>query len=667
MKSEKAFKTRQKKSIKGKIMFCTSIAILALVIVCSSIMTASMKSLTRTILLDTLSPMARQASKTVEGNLHLLADRMMSMAADQRLADPAGDWTTVMQDARNQYELYSIGLYNLEGQLTAEDGGAASSVSSSELFSLLRQTDNLVIGDPEVTGGQLSIPVGTPVKRGGETDAYLIGYYKYDALSDVLSMVDAGKTGMVLILNQNGKIVGHVESEMVKSNLNILDLDGEESRFIYERMLSGETGAVEGRVNGEMAFIAFAPVRGTRWSLAVEVPQADYMYIANRAILGTTVAALVMILCSLALINQQTGRISKALGRVTGRITQLAEGDLHTPLEVSRTQDELELLSDSLKTTVESVNSYLREIQDVLSHIAHGELDVQISGNYRGDFIVVRDSLSYIVDSLNQTLYKIHQASGRLSEMAENLSQQSAELQQSSQQQSDTVGLLVEKLSGVRGGLAAVSQNTGATREKVDEIAQRIADGNDRMHRLSGAMDDISRNAAEITKISKLIEDIAFQTNILSLNAAVEAARAGSAGKGFAVVAGEVRRLAGQSAEAAKSTSEMIGRSGSMIQTGVSLTKDLGEALEQISGVSGAIESIAEQLTQTVRTQEESLDEITTHIQDISNVTDQNHISAEDTAKVSQEVSVEAERLQEMLRQFRLRSENNQSEEETVC
>lgn len=657
---------KPRKSIKGKIMCSTSLAILLLVIVCASIMIGAMQILTDTILLDILQPMAKQASKTVESNLHLLADRMMSIASDKRLTEDSGDRESVLEEMRNQYELYSMGLYDLTGQLAVQDGEAASSIASGEVYTMLGRTDNLVIGDPQVLDGRLAIPIGMPVKRNGETVEYLVGYYKYDALNDVLGSVDVGRTGSILMINQDGIIVGHPEQDMVKQNLNIFDLDqADASQAIYRRMISGETGADESEIKGDKVYVAFSPVRGTRWSLAVEVPKADYTYIANRAIFVTMLAALTMILLALILVYRQSRIISTALGKVTRRITLLADGDLHTPLEVARTEDELELLSGALKTTVENVNTYLGEIQNVLSHIAQGELDVHTNGQYRGDFVVVRDSLSHIVDSLNTTLQRIHDASERLSGMADNLSQQSGELQQSSKQQNDTVQLLVQELDGMKGGLKAVSDSTDIAKEKVDEIARRITDGNDRMQHLARAMEEIQKNSAEITKINKIIEDIAFQTNILSLNAAVEAARAGAAGKGFAVVADEVRRLAGQSAEAAKNTSHMIERSGSLVRTGVELADDMDEALRQISEVSGVIEAIiTRQLYKTVQDQERSLAEITAHIENISGMADQNRTGAENTAQVSFEVSSEAEQLKAMLRQFHLRGENSHGEED---
>ena len=650
----------QRRSIGGEIMGSTSLAIFLLIAVCSAIMVFSMKILTNTILLDTMAPMAKEAAKSVESNLHLLADRMMSIALDERLVASTGDKTIPLKWARNTYELYAIVLYGLSGQQVAEDGDITFPAMSQEMLSLLQSTDNLVIGDPELSQDTLAIPVGMPVKRNGETAYYLVGYYKYDALQDVIGNMDIGRTGSAIIINQEGKIVGHPVLDMVKQNLNLFDLDKDEaSQAVYRRMISGETGSAEGLITGQKVYIAFAPIWGTRWSLAIDIPKDDYAHISNRAILATLASAVGMVLLALLLVNRKTRMVSRSLGKVTDRITLLADGDLHTQAEVMETRNELELLSGSLKTTIESVNTYLSDIQDVLSHIAQGDLTAQTSVQYQGDFIIIQDSLNHIVDSLNHTMERIRQAGDHLSDMSENLRDESEGLRHSAEQQNDTVRMLVEELDSVKVVLQAVSSSTSAAKEKMDEVTRKITSGNDCMHQLSTAMEEIKKNSDEIYKINKLIEDIAFQTNILALNAAVEASHAGAAGKGFSVVADEVGRLAGQSAEAAKNTSVMIDKSSAVIQKGVSLTKDMGGALDQISKESRVIESlIMGDLSKTVHQQEQSLKQILTHISNISGMADQNMAGAANVAQVSVDVSAEAERLRKMLEEFRIRTES---------
>ncbi len=650
----------RRRSIGGEIMGSTSLAIFLLIAVCSTIMVISMKIQTNTILLDTMAPMAKEAAKSVESNLHLLADRMMSMASDEMLTASTGDKTIPLKWARNTYELYAMVLYDLSGKQVAEDGDITFPAMSQEMLSLLQSTDNLVIGDPELSQDTLAIPVGMPVKRNNETSHYLVGYYKYDALQDIIGNMDIGRTGSAIIINHEGKIVGHPILDMVKQNLNLFDLDKDEvSQAVYRRMILGETGSAEGIINGQKVFIAFAPIWGTRWSLAIDIPKDDYAYIANRAILLTLASAVVMVLLALLLVKRKTTIISRGLGKVTDRIIFLANGDLHTSVEVIETRNELELLSGSLKTTIESVNTYLSDIQDVLAHIAQGDLRAQTSVQYQGDFIVIQDSLGYIIDSLNKTMERIHQASDHLSQMSENLRDESEGLRHSAEQQNDTVRMLVEELDGVKVVLQAVSSSTTAAKEKMDEVTGKISSGNDCMYQLSTAMEEIKQNSEEIYKINKLIEDIAFQTNILALNAAVEASRAGAAGKGFSVVADEVRRLAGQSADAAKNTSIMIDKSSAVIQKGVSLTKDMGGALDRISQESKVIESlIMGDLSKTVCQQEQSLEQILTHISNIAGMADQNMAGAANVAQVSVDVSAEAEHLRKMLEAFRLRTEN---------
>lgn len=645
-----------KRSIRFKIMVLTTMIVLGVMLVCTAIMRYSMRSLTETILIDVLQPAARQSAKAVEANIHLMSDRIMDIASDSTLAREDAtpvqiDW--VLDDAANTYEFYGIGVYGTDGKELAAVGEVFKDFASTEMFSLLKETDNMVITDPVINDQYIGIPAGMPVKADGKTISYLVGIYKYDMLSDVLGSIHIGHTGMAIIINESGKITGHPSADMVRQELNIYDLDKEESAHkIYDSMLARETGTTEGIVNGQDAYVSYCPVRGTKWSFAVQVPKKDYMRPANVALYSTMTGTAGVLVLALAAIWLVTTVISGQLKKTITRMNWLSEGDLKSDIEVKKSGDEIEILSLSLKTTVEHINGYITEIKRVLENISAGNLDISADGDYKGDFIVIGDSLTKIIVSLNSIMKQINHTSHQLADTAHNMEIQSKELHQAAYTQTSAMESLTSEVDIIKNNLSEVTENTKCTRQSALEIAGQISDSNMKMYELKEAIGAIEKNAYDVNKISLLVEDIARQTKILALNATVEAARAGEAGSGFAVVAQEVRKLAEESEEAAKNTTNLISQSGVLIARGVELTNETAKSLELISNSSDEVTNIAGHLSKAVAIQESSLYEITDKIDEISTITEKNLQSARNTEGVSTGLKTESEKLKELLNKF---------------
>ena len=649
-------------SIKRKLIVSTVVPIVCLVVVCAGIMIFMMQLLMNTILLDTLQPMAREASKNVENSLHMLVDRIMGLAEEEEFTNPEMENSAKQEallHAKEIYEFYTIGLYDLQGNLVVGDGSAESSIASTSLFQSIQETGHFVIHDIPVTfEDNLGLFMASPVAQDGETVGYLVGRYKYDIVYDVISRINIGQNGSAMILNQDGIVVGSSSLDVVRRGVNIYETENTaQAHMLFDRMINEETGSVIETVNGARSFISFTPVRGVKWFLAITVPVSDYEYILIEGILITLGVTIIMFAIVLFIIFRLSRSVSRSLRTSTSRIEKLSQGDLTSAVEIPPSRDELQVLSESLKTTVHSINSYLSEIKQVLGQIAGGNLDVTVQEDFQGDFVVIRKSLVHILDALNHTMYEINHTTMTLSNMAESLSSQSSLLHQASENQTQSMTQLTGEVDMIRSSLEVVSSNTDETKQMVGEITEKISDGMANMKQLLQAMDDIYKNAEEISKVSKLIEDIAFQTNILALNAAVEAAHAGEAGKGFSVVAEEVRNLASKSAEAAKETTSMINKSHTIVESGVVLPNSLSDAFDKISSVSQAITSITDQLSQSVDNQEQSLEEITVKIEDVSTITSQNLQSSEDIADVSNQLSKEADILEKMIQQFTLRKD----------
>ncbi len=661
---------QMKRSLKGRILKNTILNIFVLVIVCCVIMAAAMQSLSNNILLDSLQPMARQSAKTVEANIHMLADRMMSIAADPQLGTAAAvgeDGTvnagslranrgTVLTEAAETYELYTIALYGLDGRLVQGVSGAPDSLDSS-FFSLLQETDNMTTHVSTRFQEHLGITMGMPVKENSETILYIVGVYKYDTLNDVISSINLGRHGMAYMVNHEGVVTGHPDQSIVLSGSSMAQLCGGDQETV-RRVTSAETGAAEFSVDGKTVLAAFSPIRGTQWSLILQVPKADYNSYINGAMAVAVLATLLVLVVSILLVLRLAWSISGPVKSVTSRMITLSDGDLHTQVVQVRSGDELEVLTQTLEDTVESVNRYISDIQQVLTQVAEGNLAVEPQVDYKGDFALIRGSLRTILQSMNETISGFRAAASRLAEMSEELSGQSGQLHQASMEQTQSTEELVDEVSHVKERLASVTASSSQTQAKTEEIAQCIQEANTRMEALSSAMDSISSNAQKITQIAKAIEDIAFQTNILALNAAVEAARAGAAGKGFAVVADEVRNLASKSSEAAQSAADMVTSTRAIIQTGVELTADTAVSFQNISAVSSQISRITDQLVTAVRGQESALAIMEEHIGTISAIAERNLQNASGTEQSSGLLAREAESLRYQVKRFVVKEED---------
>lgn len=665
-----AFPDRKiRRSLNGRILRNTIINILILVIVCCVIMALSLQYLATNILLDSLQPMARQSAKTVEANIHMLADRMMMLAGDSRMLTVTLESGTpdesatrrrrdaILAEAAETYELHTIALYDLNGYRTQGIDGAPE-LLDEKFLALLQETDNLTTSPSTIFQEKLGITMGMPVKENGETALYLVGVFKYDTLNDVISSINLGAHSTAYMVDRDGIIAGHPDQSLVLSGNTLKNLGGEDTESL-SRITAGETGATEFPVNGEHILVAFSPIRGTQWSLVLHIPEADYSHTINGAMylaISCTTAVLVL---SILLVLHLARSISRPVKNVTARMVSLSGGDLHTAVTPVHSRDELEMLTLTLGTTVESINNYISDIQQILTQIAGGNLNVRTQVEYKGDFTLIQNSLHTIIQSMNETISGFHNAASQLAHMSEELNGQSIQLHQASMEQNHSTETLVCEVSHMKEQLSSVTVSTSQTRTKTTEISGCIQDANTHMASLTDAMDNISSNAEEITKIAKAIEDIAFQTSILALNASIEASRAGASGRGFAVVAAQVKDLAAKSADAAQNATEMVSHTSTIIQTGVKLTASTADSLRTISSVSDEISAISDQLVMAVQGQENALAVMDERIEIISGIADQNLQNAGEIEQSSGLLAKEAEVLQSHVRKFVLKEERH--------
>src|SRR6056297_3509638 len=257
-----------------------------------------------------------------------------------------------------------------------------------------------------------------------------------------------------------------------------------------------------------------------------------------------------------------------------------------------------------------------------------------------------------IVGPLTKINNNLRDGAEQVASASEELSSASQQLAEGSSEQASSL----EETSATLDESNSMLQQTSDNTSRATEIAQLASNasnkGSNEMKEMMNSMKQIKDSSGELSKIIKVIDDIAFQTNLLSLNAAVEAARAGEAGAGFAVVAEEVRNLAQRSAKAAQDTTEIIEKNVKMSASGVTVAQKVQEALQEINTQSSELSKLIDQINAASKEQSQGISQINQAMGQMEQVTQQNASNAEETASSSEEMSAQAETLNEIVMQL---------------
>lgn len=288
-------------------------------------------------------------------------------------------------------------------------------------------------------------------------------------------------------------------------------------------------------------------------------------------------------------------------------------------------------------------------------------MDIAINQQYIGDFIPIQTSIEKIADSLNNTLHEIILSADEVATNSIRVSSGAQGLSKGAAEQAAAVDELAASIENLSEDVSANADDAQKANETVMEVSRRIEQSNDEMRKLVQAMSDIRDASAEIENIIKTIEDISSQTNLLSLNASIEAARAGDAGRGFAVVAGEIRDLATKTAEAVNQTALLIGNSLQAVRNGTAIVNDTADFLMTVVEGAKEISVSVDKISDASQNQKRILEELTKGVNLIEKVVQTNNISAQESVVTSEELSQQSKRLHNLVNKFHLKDSEQES------
>ncbi len=545
-------------------------------------------STTKNRLLADMEQLADTASQRISYEIGSYENVAISFGLNEQISDPSvsiQEKQSILDEWVEKYGFQRGNILDRNGD-SLFDG---NNYSDREYFQKALGGESY-ISTPTVSRvtGELSFLIAAPLydQGGGEVTGVVYFAPKESFLNDIMSSISISPGSRAYLLDKDGNTIAAADSERVGSENVIRQASQNPSlkglAVIQEKMLQGERGTGLYKEDGRSFILAYAPVKaGDGWSFGIGAPMSDFTQETSLSL----IVVIIVIIAALTFAIFLSLRLARAIGgplrQCAARIDLLAKGDLSSPVPDIQARDETGMMAQRTRDIVATLHEIIMDERDILKEMAHGNFQVKIRNPeiYVGEFQELKTSIENILLEMDHALKQVKTSSEQVAAGADQVSAGAQSLSQGSTEQASSTEEIASTLAAFSNDMDQTAETARKAREKASAAGIQSNVCNEKMQELNMTMDSIREHAREIKGIIKEIEDIAFQTNILSLNAAVEAARAGTSGKGFAVVADEVRNLAAKSKAASQDTSILINKSIQAVEKGYQIAGQTAESL----------------------------------------------------------------------------------------
>lgn len=550
-------------------------------------------------------------------------------------------------DSRNSYLLQilkqnplyeSLAFFDNKGEifLPPKINEAYKQLNISERSHFQRTMQGeFVITDPMVSKGtgNLAIILTAPVKRDGVVIGGIAASIPLNALMDLVMEEKLGETGYPFVFIKSGLQIAHKNNEQVMKR-NMYKTDIPELATMANRAMKGETGKIEYVKDGEGKYGYFSKAKKVDWGIAITLPVGEAEQGVYKLFYRNLLISSVGLLIFIIVMSWMASKIVRPIRSLNESVRHIANGDLSYPIASSTSKDEVGQLTQGFSQMAEHMSTVLSEVKQSTYTLGDSAHALHLANEeMKASSEQVAITMNEFTNGTNEIASSIQNTAGDVEDM--NLSIQAmsnvfSDIQNGSKQ---------AQLASAEG-----LENASATFTRIQRVAKTIEDNVESIRQLNEKTKDIEG-------IVTVITSIANQTNLLALNATIEAARAGEQGKGFAVVADEVRKLAEQTAAAVNGISDIVSENQRQIRHVVAVSEEgMSEVIEGSQSVQrmndtfhaitdkvGKIDESIQQFSKLLASLAEKSILISQNVENVSSITEQFSAGAEEINASSEE------------------------------
>ena len=602
---------------------------------------------------------ASDIAEIIDGNVHSFFQFFEGVARTPILRDATLSYQQktayLVKEAAFNNKIHKMNICDMSGIRYAENGQLVD-VSDRDYFRAAAQGKNFV-AEPVISrlDGAFVLVFTVPVYDDNRTIvSVLLATVEATVLSQDIADIVVGKTGYCFILGKTGNAIAHKNFDFVTKQFNGIETGKTDKTFesvakLHSTAINSQTSSIVFYTyKGITSIASYAKMKTTGWTVIIAAPVNEFMGTVNTLQTSMIVIGVVILLTALLIVYLIARAMVQPIQTAVAALQNIAhgEGDLTVRLPVQG-NDEITDMAEYFNETIAKIGVSIQQVgvnsntmEEIGDELASNMTETasavnQISANIDG----VKQQAMTQAASLTETAATIEEIVRTIKQLNGSIETQAASVAQSSSS--------VEQMVA---NIASIGQTLGKTDEVIRSLTTATGDGKATLVTSNTVTQKIAEESGSLMEASNVIQHIASQTNLLAMNAAIEAAHAGEAGKGFAVVADEIRKLAEDSAMQGKTITATLKTLSGEIETLSASSKTVEEKFNAIFTLAEQVKEMSARLTEAMREQENGSKEVLTAIKSINTVTIEVQAGSEEMLKGGEGVASEMQKLDSLTR-----------------